>query len=189
MCYLALHDADFMTYATEHFDGLFNTEELNCAQSTALLSKPDDNSNDIETLVFERFSETMLATQICSANERIAIELQTTKEITLNGVAFSSVIGVPKGQISIRFGDDESNWIQQQIDVKSKHQEHRNFSPFSVHVVLKPHQTYKIHVNFSKDVVFYRSRTISNAYSGNDFDVSLKVLSGRDILSHFFFST
>lgn len=181
MRYIALYDADFTTH--------FNTEELNVTQSTAIASKPDDSSNLVDTLVFQRFRETMLATQLCRANETVAIELQTTKEITLTGIAFSSIIGVPKGWINIRFDDNESNWIEQRINVKSKHQEPRNFSPFSENVVLKPQQIYSVHVTLSKDVVFYRSRTISDSYSAKDFDVSLEVRSGRDILSHFFFTT
>lgn len=190
VCYIAMQDSDFMTFAMKHFEGLFNENELNYTSTideTAVLQH-QDNQNDIETMVFERFRETMLATQICGTNDSISVELHTTKRITLNGIAFSTVTGVPKGRISIRAGNNESIWFQQQISISSKQREHKNFCRME-NVILEPHQTYIIDVELSKNVIAYRSRTVSNLYKGKDFEVSLLSRSRRDILSHFFFST
>lgn len=191
MCYIALQYSDFMDFAMKHYGGLFNATELSFKQTkddTVMSENQHVENAHTEALVIERFRETMLSTQLCYTNDSITIELKATKKITLNGIAFSTIIGVPKGRIIIRIADDESNYIQQPINIKSEQEGARNFSPVE-NFTFEPNQIYIMNVELTKDVVFYRSRTVSNLYKGVDFEVSFNVRSRRDILSHFFFST
>lgn len=188
MCFIIMHDIALLQYATERYVDLFKSNELEDVQPliTANSEYDEKQIESVPDLVFTRFRETMLATMLCRANDVISIELKTTEKIILNGIALASVIGQPNGKIDICTEDNESFWIANPFEVLKGH-ELKNFIPING-VVLEPNQVYKINMQLAKDVVFYRSRLISNTYQTGNRKISLNVRSGRDIFSHLVFS-
>lgn len=140
-------------------------------------------------LMVTRLLDTMLATQICSTNDAIKIELKCTKEIILSGVAFSTVSGYPRGKLSVIFCRDEveSVLVAQNFNLTPKSQEPKNYVAIGDGIVLKPNMKYSIRVELHKDIVFYKSRTIENHFSQNDLIVSFQNYK-PDIFSHIIFN-
>lgn len=182
-------DGEFKNYVMEHYAALFNDDELQDTLSTTIVCNPDCNQNEIIELETARFADTMLATQLFHANDPVLIVLKSTKKIVLNGVALSTIIGIPDGKltISLRANGTDVQLIEQKIMQKTKRRDPRNYIPIE-NVILEPHQDYTIKLQLTKDVVYYQSRLISNVYNANGFTVSFHKELGRDIFSHFFFN-
>lgn len=171
---------DFHTYANEHYKHLF-------ASSNALIiSQPVETGQ--QQFMVARLLDTMLATQICS---HAKIELESTKKIVLSGIAFSTVFGSPRGNLSVciikRREEGESLLIVQNFNLKPKSNEPRNFVNIDGGgVLLEPNQVYSIRVDLHQDVVFYRSYTIENNFNQNDLNINF-IAHKPDIFSHFSF--
>lgn len=187
---LIAKDGELKNYVMEHYTALFNDDELSDNnQSTAIVFNHDLNQNEIVELEILRLHETMLATQLCSANAPIIMVINSTKRIILNGFAFATTIGVPHGKFIITKGsnDSTSKLVVQKIVRKNKRREPRNFIAVD-DVIFEPNQDYTIKLQLTKDVVYYQNRSVSNVYNANGFTVSFQKQYGRDIFSHFFFN-
>lgn len=197
-------DGELKKYVMEHYAELFSnddgektlstTHDVNGAEEDDTLTASmvvceDSNQNKIIPIEIVRFQETMLATQLCEASEPIQIVFQSTKRLVLNGFAFGTAIGIPHGKITIGMRDDGNDvvLIQQEISRTTKRREPRNHVSID-DVILEPNKEYIIKVELTKDIVYYRSRLVSNVHSGNGFTVTFKKEFGRDIVSHFFFN-
>lgn len=184
MTAIAAHDDIAVLH---HFKELLNANQLNGVQMIDEKSKKDYNQNQrVAKLVFTRFHETMLATNLCSPNDVIKIKLQTTQKLTLNGIALACVIGTPTGQIDIRCGENETIWKAEHFKI-IKYREPKN-CVFINDVILEPNQIYTINMQLSKETVFYRNRIISNTYQGSNVNIAIHVCSRRDLISHLIFT-
>lgn len=158
--------------------------------SATIFYNQDINQNEVvDMLEFGRFNETILSPQTWYANDPIIIELHSTKQIALNGIAFSTVTGMPRGKlcIGVRCDDGETILIEQQLNSKANRCEPRNFIEIE-NVVLEPYKDYVIKAILSKDTVYRSSRRVANTFNANDFTITFKVISRRDTFSHFFFN-
>lgn len=189
-------DGEFKNYVMQHYAELFNgddaaDDDLQVDLSTTLVWNADINQNEIVELEVVRLSEKMLATQVCWANDPALIVFQSTKKVVLNGIAFSTISGTPRGELTIGVRSDGKDlpWIKQKLPQKKYARfEPRNFISFE-NVVIEPYQDYTIKLQLTKDVVYYQCRSISNSYITNgDFTVIFKKECGRDVFSHFFFN-
>lgn len=189
-------DGEFKNYVMQHYAGLFNgddgaDDDLQDDLSTTLVCNADINQNEIVELEVVRLSEKMLATQVCWANDPALIVFQSTKKVVLNGIAFSTISGTPRGELTVGLRSDGKDfpWIKQKLPQKKYSRfEPRNYISFK-NVVIEPYQDYTIKLQLIKDVVYYQCRSVSNSYSANgDFTVSFKKECGRDVFSHFFFN-
>lgn len=192
---IASKDGEFFGYVMEHCKELFDNqscvqfvEKQNELSTASVCSKKDNNENVSDWLVFIRFHETILSPQTCYANVPTVIELMSTKRIALNGLAFSTVTGAPKGKLTfaMRTNGIETILVEQQISLNRKRYDPSNFIVIE-NFVLEPNTDYIIRAELSKDVVYRSSRRIDNIYHANDFTVHFKA-SRRDIFSHFSFS-
>ncbi|XP_031625574.1 BTB/POZ domain-containing protein 3-like [Contarinia nasturtii] len=168
---------------SQHLDN-----SLDCCNSMFYTCvKEDVNQIESDELIFDRFRETILSPQACYADVPISIEFQSTKEVALIGMAFSTVTGAPKGKITILQTDAGRMIAEQQIQYSNvfRH-EPKNFISIE-NVILEPETSYTIKIEFAKDIIYRSSRRISNQYHTDDFTVSIKA-ARRDIFSHFVFS-
>lgn len=181
---IGLENEDFQTYAKVNYKDLFISNALIDTQPVQRQLECRDK------FVAVRLLDTMLATQICSTNDPVKIELKSTKRIILNGLAFSTVTGSPQGNLSIAKHCDEGDLLLTVQNLRPKLKVHhpRNVIAIERSVILEPNQFYTISVELSQDVVYYRSYSIQNNFNKNGLDITFKMYSGRDIFSHFFFS-
>lgn len=179
----AIKNGDAETHAKPHHKQLSTNDALISSRSFHA------EIESRQQFMVARLQGTMLATQICSTNDTVKIELKCTKEIILSGVAFSTVSGSPRGKLSVSFcrDEDESLLVAQNFNLTPKSFEPRNFVALGDGVVLKPNQTYSIRVELHQSVVFYRSYTIKNHFSQNDLNISFKSFK-PDIFSHLLFN-
>lgn len=180
---------DFQTYAKKHYGHLFTT-----GHHTLPNLQPIQPQYEIKNeLMVVRLLQTMLATQICSANDAIEIELKCTKKIALTGIAFATVSGSPRGKFSINICRDEgeSLLIEQNLTSKSKtFDEPKNFIAIEGGgggIILESNKSYIVRVDLHKDVVYYRSYAVKNHFVQHDLGITFTTYK-RDIFSHFLFS-
>lgn len=194
-------DGEFYSQINAFYNGLFENDENqnelwatcdatiheNVTQSIADI----DESENKQELEFARFRETILSPQTCSANVPVLIELWSTKQIALNGLAFTTVSGTPRGKLTIgvRSDDKITTLIEQLINSKPKRSEPKNFVAIEPSITLEANTVYIITVELSKDIAYRPSRHIEPTFKANGFDVFFKTANARrDIFSHFFFS-
>lgn len=184
-------DNDFLIHVMENYKGLFQSDDLSKTQFTNSTNNNVNNQHEIKVFKFVRLSEPMLSTQICSTTDQIFIEFQSTKKIALTGIGFATIIGVPKGELSVLVGTDSEQVLlfKQPIISKAKRREPSNFVQLSEPSILESEKSYFIKVELSKDLVYYRNRSTLDVYQTNDFVVKIKAHSRRDIFSHLFFSS
>lgn len=179
---LVSEGGDFQTYAKKHYEHLLT--------SNALVNLQLFQTQFKNPLVVVRLLQTMLATQICSTNDAIEIELKCTKKIILTGIAFATVSGSPCGKlkVSVRRDNDVVVLAEQNLTSKLKLLDKpKNFVGLDAGIILEPNQTYIARVILCKDVVFYRSYSTKNHFVQKDFDLTF-ACSKSDIFSHFFFN-
>lgn len=193
-------DGEFLDHVFTHYKELLESDENQNDLWTMCESIINDSKYETATILhvekyqpeileFARFRETILAPQTCPVDEEISIEIQSSKEIALNGIAFSTISGQPKGNLTVdrRSNKGITRLLDQSIVLQSKRIEPRNFFGIE-NVVLEPSERYTITVKLAKSVAYRQSRHIKNKYQGDDFVVSFKATSRRDIFSHFFFN-
>lgn len=205
-CFNQIHmiagkDGEFLKSVMEKYQGLFGNDAKPLELSTKtdcdtkdggyvnekedvnhnVSENEDVNHNARDDVMFARFREIMLSPNTCFANVPVSIEFKSTKPIALNGIAFSTVTGTPKGKITIL--QDGKVIAEQQIH--SIRHDPKNFIAFD-NIILNADKYYSIEVVFSKDIIYRSSRRVSNTCLAEDFTVSIKP-SRRDIFSHFSF--
>lgn len=150
-----------------------------------------DESETKQELECVRFHETILSPQTCSASVPLLIELWSTKRIALNGIAFTTVSGTPRGKLTIgvRSDDKVTTLIEQLINSKPMRIEPKNFVAIEPSITLEANKVYIVTVDLLKDIAYRPSRQIEPTFKANSFDVFFKTANARrDIFSHFFFS-
>lgn len=169
-------NGSFQAYAKEHINHIFT--------SNALINLPSVDSQN--PLVIVRLFKMMLATQICSKNDTIQIELKCTKKIVLSGIAFATVCGYPRGtvSVSIRCDEGESQLVVQKFQLKPNSCMPKNVVHIEGGVVLESNRVYIIGVKLKVDTTYYRSLLIENQFNQNDLAITFKNYK-PDIFSHF----
>lgn len=150
----------------------------------------DVNENETNILDFRRFHYGTFNIRTLGPSTYICIDLKANKEITLHGVAFDSIIGLPAGEFSVSVGLVMSKYcrlLKMKLDFTTKKRTPRNYMNLG-DVILQPNKNYRIRVEFSKEVSYYTCPMLSNVFHHNDVEVAFRVYGGHDVFSHFFFS-
>lgn len=149
----------------------------------------DVNENETNILDFRRFEHGSFNIQTCGPNDSICIELQANKKITLHGIAFSSIIGLPAGELSMSVAalGKYKRQLVQKLDFATKKRTPRHYMNLG-DVILQPYKNYRIKVKFSNQLNYYTCPMISNVFRHNDIEVSFRVYGKHDVISHLFFS-
>lgn len=152
----------------------------------------DANNNEAPAIEFRRLQHETFVTRKCGPADNVYVSLQSNRTVALNGIAFSTAIGMPKGTLSIshRFCGKDEILVKQHIEFTTKSRAPRHYLNIE-RLVLKANTVYRIKVNLENDVHHYACGSIakhhhSNTDAGN-FSVYAGAASDHDIFSHFFF--